>query len=62
MKRDDAAKMAEACGAIIAGGVSKKLDYLVAGEKAGSKREKAEKLGIPILDEQEFLDMLRTGE
>ena len=52
----------EACGAVIAGGVSKKLDYLVAGEKAGSKREKAEKLGIPILSEQEFLDMLRTGE
>lgn len=62
MKRDDAARRAEACGAIIAGGVSKKLDYLVAGEKAGSKREKAEKLGIPILSEQEFLDMLRTGE
>ncbi|WP_300787272.1 NAD-dependent DNA ligase LigA [uncultured Desulfovibrio sp.] len=62
MKRDDAAKMAEACGAIIAGGVSKKLDYLVAGEKAGSKREKAEKLGIPILSEQEFQDMLHMGE
>lgn len=62
MKRDDAARQAEACGAIIAGGVSKKLDYLVAGEKAGSKLEKAEKLGIPILSEQEFLDMLRAGD
>ena len=59
MKRDEAARMAEACGATVLGGVSKKLDYLVAGEKAGSKLTKARELGIPVLDEAAFLDMLR---
>lgn len=38
--------------------VSKKTDYLICGEKAGSKLTKAQKLGIPVLSEQEFLDMI----
>jgi len=42
--------------------VSKKTSYLVAGEAAGSKYDKAVKLGIPVLDEAQFLAMLETGE
>lgn len=38
--------------------VSKKTDFLIAGEKAGSKLEKAKSLGVTVLTEQEFLDMI----
>ena len=38
--------------------VTKKTDYLICGEKAGSKLSKAQALGIPVLTEQEFLDMI----
>ncbi len=55
MSRHEAAAKAEEVGAEIMGSVSKKLDYLVAGENAGSKLEKAEKLGITILSEEDFL-------
>ena len=58
MTRDEAEDMAEAAGAKVLSSVSKNLSYLVAGEKAGSKLAKAEKLGIPVLTEQEFLEML----
>lgn len=59
LKRDEAARLAEARGATVLGGVSKKLDYLVAGEKAGSKLDKAKSLGIRILDEAAFRDLLQ---
>ncbi len=55
MPRHEAAKLAEEAGGEIANAISKKLDYLVAGEKAGSKLEKAHKLGITVLNEEEFL-------
>ena len=61
MARGQAEKLAEAAGATPLGGVSKKLNYLVAGEKAGSKLEKAQKLGVTVLDETEFMSMLREA-
>ncbi|MFW5486899.1 MAG: NAD-dependent DNA ligase LigA [Desulfovibrio sp.] len=57
MARGEAAKIAQAAGAEIASGVSRNLDYLVAGAKAGSKLEKARKLGVEVLDEQSFLQL-----
>jgi len=58
--RDEAAAMIEARGGKAAGSVSKKTAYVVAGEKAGSKLKKAQELGIPVLTEDEFLDMLHS--
>jgi DNA ligase (NAD+) len=51
LTRDDAKDMLEAAGAKVAGSVSKKTDYVVAGAEAGSKLEKARELGVPVLDE-----------
>lgn len=45
-------------GAIAGSSVTKKTDYLICGEKAGSKLAKAQELGVKVLSEQEFLDML----
>lgn len=50
--------LAQAAGGIIRNGVSKNLDYLVMGEKPGSKLQKARELGINILDEDQFLNLL----
>ena len=52
LKRDQAAARIEAAGGKVTGSVSKKTDYVVAGEDPGSKYDKAVKLGIPILDEE----------
>lgn len=54
LTRDEATKMIEAAGGRTSSSVSKKTDYLLAGESAGSKYTKAEKLGISILDESSF--------
>jgi len=51
MTREDAKAFIEAAGGKVAGSVSKKTDYLIAGEAAGSKLEKAQQLGVTILDE-----------
>jgi len=51
LTRDDAKALLEAAGAKVAGSVSRKTDYVVAGEAAGSKLDKARELGVPILDE-----------
>ncbi len=53
--RDEYRRMAEAAGGVVLSGVSKKLDWLVAGDKPGSKLDKALALGVPVLDEADFL-------
>ena len=58
--RDELKKEIEAQGGVFVSGVSKKLDVLVAGEKAGSKLQKAEDLGIKIMNEEELLKELKN--
>ena len=58
MGRDDATQMLQALGARVSGSVSSKTKCVVAGEKAGSKLEKAEKLGVQVLNEQAFLALM----
>jgi DNA ligase (NAD+) len=55
LKREEAKEMLEAAGAKVAGSVSKKTHYVVAGEEAGSKLTKAQELGVPVLDEAGLL-------
>ncbi len=59
MSRDEASAIIIANGGKVASSVSKKTDYVLAGEKAGSKLNKAESLGIKIIDENEFMEMVR---
>ncbi|SPA49935.1 NAD-dependent DNA ligase LigA [Cupriavidus taiwanensis] len=58
LSREDAKELLEAAGAKVAGSVSKKTDYVVAGAEAGSKLDKAEALGVPVLDEAGMLALL----
>ena len=57
MTRDEAGERVKTLGGKVSGSVSSKTDYVVAGEKAGSKLRKAESLGVKILTENEFLSM-----
>ena len=57
--RDEASALIESFGGKASSSVSKKTSYVVAGENAGSKLTKAQSLGIPVLSEAEFADMLR---
>ncbi len=61
LSRDEAKEMLESAGAKVAGSVSKKTHYLIAGAEAGSKLDKARELGIPVLDEQGLRSLL-AGE
>ncbi len=59
MSRDEAKEKLQAIGAKVTGSVSKKTDYLIAGENAGSKLEKAKQLDVAVLSEFEFLELLK---
>ena len=56
--RDDAKKMIEDAGGKVSGSVSKKTSYVVAGEDAGSKLDKARSLGVKVISERELMAML----
>ncbi|USA47300.1 NAD-dependent DNA ligase LigA [Acinetobacter sp. C26M] len=62
MGRDEATQKLQALGARVSGSVSSKTKCVVAGEKAGSKLDKAQKLDIRVLNEQEFLEFLKQYE
>ena len=59
--RKEAGEKLEALGAKVSGSVSKKTSCVVAGEAAGSKLRKAQELGVPVLNEQQFLALVGEG-
>jgi DNA ligase (NAD+) len=61
MTREQAEEALSARGARVSGSVSKKTSFLVAGSEAGSKLAKARELGVPVLDEQQLLELLERG-
>ncbi|MBC7394884.1 MAG: NAD-dependent DNA ligase LigA [Variovorax sp.] len=61
LSRDEAKDLLETAGAKVAGSVSKKTDYVVAGEEAGSKLEKAHTLGVAVIDEGAMLALLTSA-
>lgn len=62
MSRTEAGKRIEALGGRVKGTISKNIDYVIVGDKAGSKLAKAQSLGLNILDEAAFLEILRGSE
>jgi DNA ligase (NAD+) len=58
--REEAKALAERLGAKVSGSVSKKTDFVVAGADGGSKLEKASGLGVAVLDEAKFIELIRS--
>src|SRR6202000_1592675 len=58
LTREDAKARIEAAGGRVSGSVSKKTSYVVAGEEAGSKLEKAQDLKVPVIDETKLVELL----
>jgi len=61
LSREEAKEKIEAAGGKVSGSVSKKTNYVVAGEEAGSKLAKAEELGVPVIDEAALLELMESG-
>jgi DNA ligase (NAD+) len=61
LTREQATERITAAGGRVTGSVSKKTDWLVAGEGGGSKRANAERLGVPIIDEAALLELVEKG-
>ena len=61
LSREDAKTRIETAGGKVTGSVSKKTSYVVAGEDAGSKLDKAKQLGVKVVDEAGLLDMIKVG-
>jgi DNA ligase (NAD+) len=61
LSRDEASALIRGVGGNVTGSVSKNTDYVLAGESAGSKLDKARELGVPVLDEAQFREMLDGG-
>ena len=59
MGRDEATQLLQALGARVSGSVSSKTKCVVAGEKAGSKLDKAEKLGVAVINEEQFIALMK---
>ncbi|HEV2448150.1 MAG TPA: NAD-dependent DNA ligase LigA [Candidatus Sulfopaludibacter sp.] len=60
LARDDAKRLIESAGGKVSGSVSKKTSYVVAGEDPGSKLTKAQELGVPVLDEEQLMGLLKA--
>src|SRR5213594_2347858 len=61
LTREEATAKIEALGGKVSSSVSQKTDYVLAGDDAGSKLEKAQKLGVPVIDEKEFVRICEDG-
>ena len=60
--RKEAGEILESLGAKVQGSVSKVTDVVIAGAEAGSKLDKAQKLGVRVMNEEEFISLIKKGE